>query len=253
MHQRVLQKLEDQVPAENMKKITAMREKHLEIFGEVMTKLEDRSEKLKEVLETKMEEIEGSEYKNFKNLEILSELEEKVPEQAKEAIRKAQENTLKKFRTDLKEMSIENQERFGDYLEKIGGAKENQVKVLESIKLELKDRPEIQQNIIQSRDKILQRVEQKVKQEIQEQTKETSEEKAQEPIENKKQFCITLWDPVCGSDERTYSNDCFAGVVGVQIEYRGACKQETIKPVVPQQIREQIKERVLQKQDNQDK
>jgi len=250
LHQKVLQKLENQVPAENMEKIREMREKHLQKFGEVMTKLEDRQEKIRERLEIKMEEIEGSEYKNFKNLEILSELEEKVPEQAKEAIRKVQENTLRKFKTDLKEMSVEKQEKFGDYLEKISGAKENQVKVLENIKSKLEDRPEIQQNIIQSRDKILQRVEQKVKEEIQEQTQERSEERTQEPIEEKKQLCISLWDPVCGSDERTYSNDCFAKVAGVQIEYRGACKQETTNPVVPQQIREQIKERVLQKQGN---
>ncbi len=235
LHQRILQKLEDQVPAENMEKIREMRENHLEKFGEVMTKLEDRSENLEETLETKMEEIEGSKYKNFKNLEILSELEQVVPEQAKETIRRVQENILMKFKADLEKMTVQDQERFGNYLEKTSGVEENQVRVLESLRMKLKETPEIEQNIIQSRDKALEQVQQRTENELQEQT--------QERVQERKQVCVSLWDPVCGSDGRTYSNECFARIAGVNIKYRRACQQESItEPINLEQIKERVRQ-----------
>jgi len=140
LHQRILQKLEEQVPEEVFQKIKEAREKHLEKFGEIMTKLEDRTEKLRERLEKQMENIEGSKFKNFKNLEILKELEEKIPEQAKEAIRQAQENALKKLQGDLEKMATTDQERFKEYIEKISGDKEKQLEILENLKLPLREK-----------------------------------------------------------------------------------------------------------------
>lgn len=142
LHQKVLQKLEEQVPGEVFQKIQEAREKHLERFGEVMTKLEDKWEKITERLEEQMENIEGSKFKNFKNLEILKQLEEKVPEQAKEAIRKAQENILRRLQEDLGKMATPDQEIFQEYIEKISGDKEKQLEILENIIPELKERIE---------------------------------------------------------------------------------------------------------------
>ncbi|GAI57098.1 unnamed protein product, partial [marine sediment metagenome] len=139
LHHKLLQKLETQVPSEIFEKIEEVRERHLEKFSEVMTKLEDRPEKIGEILEENMEEIKGSKYKNFKNLEILLELEEKVPEQAKEPIQKAQENALKRLKGDLEKMSPEDQEKFGDYIEGISGNKVKQLEILENLRFEIKE------------------------------------------------------------------------------------------------------------------
>ena len=156
LHQRILQRLENQVPAEVLEKITEARERHLERFSEVMTKLEDRKEKIRERLEAKMEEIQGSEFKNFKNLEVLKELEEKVPEEAKEAIQKAEENILKRLQGDLEKMSPEDQERFKEYIDKISGEKERQLEIMEKIKSES---PELKENL----EKVKERIKEKIK------------------------------------------------------------------------------------------
>lgn len=207
LHEKLLSKLENQVPPEAFEKIKKARERHLERFKDVMLKLEDRKEKIAEKLDETLEKQKGSKYKNFKNLEILLELEEKVPEQAKEAIRRAQENSLKRLKGDLEKMSPEDQERFKEYIEKIGGVKERKLEILENLKSELKEKPEIQKKIIQSRDKVLERIKQKG---------------AEKP-----KFCITLWNPVCGKDGKTYSNECFAKVAGVKIAHKGVCKVST--------------------------
>jgi len=44
-------------------------------------------------------------------------------------------------------------------------------------------------------------------------------------------FCngVYCWDPVCGCNEITYSNECIANSQGVSIKYKGACIQQTCK------------------------
>ena len=251
LHQRVLKKLESQVPLEVFEKIEAARKKHLESFGEVMTRLEDRAEKIKENLEENMDEIKGSKYKNFKNLEILIELEEKVPEQAKEAIQGAQENALKRLKDDLEKMSPEDQEKFEEYIDKISGDKGKQLEILENLKFET---PKLKGKIIEIRERILEKVQERNR----ERTCPLIEKPAPDFCANgrivvkrdekgcaiefncvvpaeletstirpeESTACIALWDPVCGNDGKTYSNTCYIKVANVEIAYKGECRRK---------------------------
>ena len=36
-------------------------------------------------------------------------------------------------------------------------------------------------------------------------------------------FCITLYDPVCGEDNITYSNECFARANKTKVKHKGKC------------------------------
>ncbi len=39
------------------------------------------------------------------------------------------------------------------------------------------------------------------------------------------EVCIENFQPVCGCDGQTYSNECFAGAAGVSVEREGACDE----------------------------
>jgi hypothetical protein len=249
LHQKILEKLEVQVPEDTFQRIEQARERHLERFGEVMEKLEEK-DMVQERLEKNFKEIKGSPFKDLGNLEILKGMEEKAPEQAKEAVKKARENIFVNLKNRVEKMSSENQERFKNYIENIQESEEK-MEILEGIKLELRENLQIQGTLNQARESLLERVQQREREmscalinlpgpdfcpkgRIISQRDENGciiEYKCIIPAETEtptvtstKPLCITLWEPVCGKDGKTYSNACFAEVAGVKIDYKGVCK-----------------------------
>lgn len=116
LHQKILEKLEGQVPEKAFQKIKEARERHLQRFGEVMQKLEDKT-KIGERLKKNLEILNTNNFRHLKNLEILKKLEEKVPEQAKDSIRTARENILGKLKEKLGQMAPAAREKLEEAIE----------------------------------------------------------------------------------------------------------------------------------------
>ena len=176
---------------------------------------------------------------------MLKELEEKAPDEAKEAIQRAQENTLKRLKDDLSQMSQIDQERFKLYINKIQGDEEIKAEILENLRSELKENPGLREGLLETRNEILEKIETKDCPAIEKPDfnfckdgRVVINKDARGCIANfqclipgefnlppltDKQACITLWNPVCGENNRTYSNECFAGLAGIQIAYTGEC------------------------------
>ncbi|OQX71438.1 hypothetical protein B6D52_01605 [Candidatus Parcubacteria bacterium 4484_255] len=141
--QKLIDGLEKKMDAKYSEDLHKAREKGAKYIGVVIDKIIPP-----EKIESKMVEIiekqKGSEFKDFKNLEILKAVEEKVPEQAKQAIQKAQENTIQRLERKMETMDKGKEEEFKDYVKNIGGNEINHLKVIEDMA-----RKEIAENVRQ--------------------------------------------------------------------------------------------------------
>lgn len=263
----ILQKLQNQVGTSTMAKIEAAREEHLQKFGEVMQKLEDKNN-IQERLRTNLQELPGSDFKDFKNLEILNSLQENAPQAIRDAIQKVSSETLDSLKEKIQTLPTEGLQQFKDYTEQIGGAKETQVEILDSLRTELKNVPTILRTINDAKEAIIERVTREAAPTscptVQKPTA-TSCQNGRTIIKRDENGCIdsfdcvipaeessvtvpslgactALWDPVCGKDQKTYSNACFAKLAGIEVAKEGICAdigtqiKEQINKIVPQSL-----------------
>jgi len=159
--QKLMDRLAEKLPEKAREKVLAAQEKSLEKFTEIMTRL-DEPEKMRERLEKAAENQTGGKFKQFKNLEILMKMEEKVPTQAKEAIRRAQENALKRLHGDLSKMSPEDQEKFKTYLEKISGDELKHAEIIERLKEKGGLTEPLKERLEAGREKVLKKIEKRI-------------------------------------------------------------------------------------------
>lgn len=152
LHQKILEKLEEKAPAEVFEKIEEAREKHLEKFKDVMLRLEEK-EKIGKRLENALKEQKGSDFQQFKQIELLERIKEKMPEEAKEEIIEVKERTLEKLKNKLEGLPVERQKKFQEYINTISGDKEKQAEILENLRTELKEKPELIERLIPEKNK----------------------------------------------------------------------------------------------------
>ncbi|MBI1888520.1 MAG: hypothetical protein HYS15_01100 [Candidatus Spechtbacteria bacterium] len=118
-HQAVLDKIEKEVGEEKAGIVKEIREKTIEHVAEVVAGIED-DEIAKNALIAATSD-EGSAFKPLRNLEVLKAVEEKVPDQAKDAIRAAQENAVKRFKSEYDKGTVEEKDALSEYIKGAGG------------------------------------------------------------------------------------------------------------------------------------
>ncbi len=188
LHQTILQKLEEQVSEEVYAKILETREQHLEQFGEVMQKLEAK-EKITERLEKNLKEIKGSDFKEFKNLELLESLKEKLPEEVQQKVEETKEAVLNTLRETLENLPEEKQKNFQEYVEKISGNEVKQLNILNALEgTELSEK--LQAVVEQAREKQVQRIENRYENTITKQKAQDQIDKAAAALEKAKNLVI---------------------------------------------------------------
>lgn len=133
--QVVLQNIQDRVPEEVFSRIEESRQKHLENFGQVMTKTSENSQELAQRLPQIIENREGSDFKELKAVEILRDLEDRVPEESREAIRLAQSALSQRFEQRFAAIPPEvRKEKLQSYVESLPGNSMRQFEAFDRMK-----------------------------------------------------------------------------------------------------------------------
>ncbi|PJC40568.1 MAG: hypothetical protein CO042_03150, partial [Parcubacteria group bacterium CG_4_9_14_0_2_um_filter_41_8] len=87
--QKMLDNLEGKLPEQAFEKVQLARERALEHASEIFTKVAENKEQITERINAAMENQQGSEFKDFKNMEIMERLREHMPDETKAAVEQA--------------------------------------------------------------------------------------------------------------------------------------------------------------------
>lgn len=129
----VIDKKIEAAPEEIREKIRAVKEEIVEKIGEVLVNVD--GDKIEERLNKVIEKVEEGKLKHFRNLEVLKDLEEKLPEQAIPAIKRAQENSLSRLKANIQNLPEEKRkEILENYIEKVDGDEVRHLEILDEIK-----------------------------------------------------------------------------------------------------------------------
>ncbi|MDO8463586.1 MAG: DUF5667 domain-containing protein [bacterium] len=127
--QKAMERIAEYAPEEFRAQIAERRDGILEHVGGVMGGVDDPS-LLRGRFERALENQRGGEFRNFKSVEVLKQLEQQVPEQAREAIRAAQEHAVSRMAEQIEE----DPERFGNYVEHLSGDAVRHFEILDDVR-----------------------------------------------------------------------------------------------------------------------
>ena len=155
-HQILIGKVEREAPVGKIVEVKEARAKTLSEIAKTMEQL-DAPEKVEKVLTTSLRQ-DGSPFRSLRNLEVLKALEGKVPDKAKDAIKLAEENSLKNFVNNLEALPAEHKKLLSGYAENSGGDDTLYLKVIDDLKSrDLKE--ESYNHLLAAKEKIVTRFE----------------------------------------------------------------------------------------------
>ncbi|MCK4473818.1 hypothetical protein KAU40_00985 [Candidatus Parcubacteria bacterium] len=160
--QKLLRGIENDIPGNQaFEKIEQVQGKVLENFGQVINRFQE-PEQIQETLTNMMARQEGSDFKDFRNLEVLEALEDRAPESAIEAIRMAQDNTFKRMTKHMEEMPDERREMFQDYVQHIPGNEVRHMAVIHDF--EAREIPDFVREVMEeAKEKAIEGIEQRMR------------------------------------------------------------------------------------------
>ena len=140
--QKILERLQEKVAKQSvpetdkvLERLQEVQEQSGKTAGETLIQIEDSSEALTERFDRVLQKQKGSEFKDLRNFEVLEQLGDRVPEQARDAIRHAQENALKRFAENVKGLSEETrQQGFERYAQQVGGDEVGHIQIFDRLK-----------------------------------------------------------------------------------------------------------------------
>ncbi len=146
LHQRILEKLENQVPEKTFQKIEEARQEHLERFKNVMLKLEDK-EKIAERIADSVKEQTGSQFQEFKNLEIIERIRKNMPGEIEEKLQEKEREILESLKNNLESATQQEQERFQQYMKE-------QLRIMDQIESRIQEGSRLRKRLQEAKEKI---------------------------------------------------------------------------------------------------
>ena len=132
--QDMISKLEEKMPEEAWQHLNQVREKTMEHYSDVIDKVIEDKDKIADHLLKAFDGQNVSDFNRLKHIEILKNLEDKVPAEAKASIIRAQENVLDKFKAEADKLPSDLKElNYMDYLEKARKIQGKSIDTLEEL------------------------------------------------------------------------------------------------------------------------
>lgn len=133
--QKMLDNLEEKLPEQAFEHVREARERALEHSTEVFTRIAANKEQITERINAAMQKQQGSEFREFKNMEIMQRMREHMPDDFKSAIQDAEKQSRMRFEQQIKNFSDEERgDKFRRYVQHIPGDALNHMNVLDGIK-----------------------------------------------------------------------------------------------------------------------
>lgn len=165
LHQRLGDNLEEKLanaPIETKERFVKAREAVVANFGQSLYEID--GDKIVDRLDRILPKLKGSSFKPLKNLEVLKQLEDKIPEKALPAIKMAQENALKRLNKGLEVLAPEERkDKLERYLAKVRGNEARHLEVLEDLKSQEDASEDLLETIEAVKEKSLTRINVKLK------------------------------------------------------------------------------------------